>query len=298
MKSADNKPTLSHAGRRMLLVFAHPDDESFGMGGAIACYAERGVAISLICATNGDVGSVDPEYLAGYESVAALRKAELECAAHTLGIQEVILFGYRDSGMMGSPENNHPECLWQADKDVLVGRIVREMRRIRPHVVVTFDPFGGYGHPDHIVMHRATTHAFHLAGDPAAYPEHFEEGLSPYQPAKLYYTTFPRWPLRLMVWQMRLRGQDPRHMGRNRDLDFQAVLDHLLPVHARISVGRYQRKWDAAAACHASQQSPRQSRSLIDTLTRLIFRHQDFTRAWPDPNGLRRRERDLFEGVE
>ncbi len=191
----------------MLLVFAHPDDESFGMGGAIAYYAERGVAISLICSTNGDVGSVDPEYLAGFESVAALRKAELECAAQTLGIREVILFGYRDSGMMGSPDNAHPDCLWQADKDVLVGRIVREMRRIQPHVVVTFDPYGGYGHPDHIVMHRATTRAFHLAGDPTAYPEHAQEGLAPYQPAKLYYTTFPRWPLRLMIWQMRLRGR-------------------------------------------------------------------------------------------
>ena len=296
MKSKRKTPT--HAGRRMLLSFAHPDDESFGMGGAIAYYAERGVEISLICATNGDVGTVDDEYLEGYDSIAELRLAELECAARALGIKEVITFGYRDSGMMGTPENDHPDCLWQADEEVIVERIVREIRRIRPHVVVTFDPFGGYGHPDHIYMYRATTRAFHEAGDAAKYPQHVAEGLAPYRPAKLYYTAFPRLPLRLILLLARLRGEDPRHMGKNKDLDLQAVLENQLPTHARLNVGRYQSVWNSAAACHASQQSPRQTQSIFDRLQRFIFRHQDFTRAWPDPAGLTRRERDLFEGIE
>ncbi len=281
----------------MLLAFAHPDDESFGMGGTIAYYAQRGVTISLICSTNGDVGSVDDEHLSGHDSVAALRLAELECAAGALGIQEVITFGYRDSGMMGTPDNEHPECLWQADEAVVAGRIVREIRRLRPQVVVTFDPYGGYGHPDHIFMHRATTRAFHQAGDPAAYPEHAAEGLAPYRPAKLYYTAFPRMPLRLMIWQMRLRGQNPRRVGKNSDLDFQAVLENQLPTHARIPVGRYRAAWDAAAGCHASQQNLRQSRSPAEIISRLVFRHQDFTRAWPEPARGERRERDLFAGV-
>jgi LmbE family N-acetylglucosaminyl deacetylase len=281
----------------MLISFAHPDDESFGMGGAIAMYAERGVEITLICATNGDVGTVDAEFLEGYDSIAELRIDELRCAAETLGIKEVITYGYRDSGMMGAPENNHPDCLWQADEDVVVERIVRDIRRTRPHVVITFDPFGGYGHPDHIFMHRATTRAFHAAGDPDQFPEHIADGLEPYRPQKLYYNTFPRLPLQLRIWWMRLRGEDPRRLGRNKDLDLQAVLEHREPSHARLDLRGYQPVWDAAAGCHASQQNPRQTESLLDKLNRFIFRHQNFTRAWPEPNGREPLEHDLFEGI-
>ncbi len=296
MRLKDNAdPTADH---RLLISFAHPDDESFGMGGAIAHYAERGVEIALICATNGDVGTVDPEFLEGYESIAALRLDELRCAADTLGIKDVVTFGYRDSGMMGTPENEHPDCLWQQDEDVVTGKIVREIRRFRPHVVVTFDPFGGYGHPDHIYMHRATTRAFHEAGDPEKYPEQIADGLAPYRPAKLYYSSFPRLPLRLRVWLTRLRGQDPRRMGRNGDLDLQAALEHALPVHARLNVAPYQPVWDAAAGCHASQQNPRETDSVLDQVRRFIFRHQEFTRAYPVPNGTDAIERDLFAGLD
>ena len=242
----------------MLLAFAHPDDESFGMGGAIAYYAERGVEISLICSTNGDVGTVDPEWLEKYETIAELRLAELRCAAEKLGIKNVITYGYRDSGMAGSPENEHPDCLIQADEDVVTGRIVRDIRTIRPHVVVTFDPYGGYGHPDHIYMHRVTTRAFYAAGNPLQFPEQLADGLAPYQPAKLYYNTFPRLPLRLMVWSVRLRGQDPRRMGRTRT---SAAGGARQPPSGttRLNIAAYQDVWDAAANCHASQGNPRRN---------------------------------------
>ena len=295
MKLANNERPQSD--RRMLISFAHPDDESFGMGGAIAMYAQRGVSIALICSTNGDVGTVDAEFLQGFETVGELRLHELACAAETLGIKELITFGYRDSGMMGTPDNEHPGCLWKADPDVVTGRIVREIRRIRPQVIVTFDPFGGYGHPDHIFMHRATTRAFHAAGDPAQFPDQLTGGLEAYQPAKLYYSTFPKLPLRLMLLTARLRGEDPRHMGKNRDLDLQAALDKTLPAHARINVGAFQTAWDAAAGCHASQQNPRQTNGFFSRLQRLVFRHQDFTRAWPEPKPGEPLERDLFAGV-
>jgi LmbE family N-acetylglucosaminyl deacetylase len=288
---------LTHQGYRLLIAFAHPDDESFGMGGAIAYYVRHGAEVSLICSTNGDVGTVAAEHLNGYTSVSELRLAELQCAAGELGLKEVIAFGYRDSGMMGSPDNNNPDCLWQADEDGVTGRIVREIRRIRPQVVVTFDPFGGYGHPDHIVMHRATTRAVDAAGNPAQYPEHLAEGLDVYRPARLYYTAFPRLPLQWFIWRARLRGEDPRHMGTNKDLDLQEALDRQLPTHARINVGQYQAAWDAAAGCHASQQNLRQQSGRWDALRRLIFRHQDFTRAWPEPQPGERRERDLFQGI-
>ncbi len=281
---------------RLLLSFAHPDDESFGMGATIAKYAHQGVQIALICSTNGDVGSVDPEFLNGYTSVAERRLDELRCAARTLGISEVITYGYRDSGMMGTPDNQHPDCLWQADEDVVTKRIVGDIRRLRPHVVVTFDEFGGYGHPDHIYMHRATTRAFHLAGDPSAYPDQIAAGLAPWQPDKLYYNTFPKTPLRIRLWLARLRGEDPRHMGKNRDLDLQEALDRAPHSDARISVAAHHRAWDEAAACHASQLNPRHTNTLMDYLQRVFIRHQDFTRAYPPRNG-ERLERDLFEGI-
>lgn len=290
------QPVLT--GKRLLISFAHPDDESFGMGGAIAYYVERGVEVGLICATNGDVGTVDPEFMENYDTIADLRLDELRCAAETLGIQQVITYGYRDSGMMGTPENDHPDCLWQASEDVVIGRIVADIRRIRPHVVVTFDPWGGYGHPDHIYMHRATTKAFELAGDPAQYPEQLVDGLEAYQPAKLFYNSFPRLILQMRIWYARLNGEDPRRMGRNADLDLQAILEHTMPAHARIPVAAYQSAWDEASACHASQGNPRQQAGWLDRLQRLILRHQNFTRAYPKPNGHRRLERGLFEGVE
>jgi len=283
--------------RRMLLAFAHPDDESFGMGGTIAYYAEQGVAITLVCSTNGDVGTVDDSYLANHQSVAEIRLAELACAAETLGIKEVITYGYRDSGMMGAPENNHPDSLWQADEDVVVGRLVRDIRRVRPQVVVTFDPFGAYGHPDHIYMHRATTRAFFAAGDPAQYPEQIAEGLAAYQPAKLYYTLFPRLWLRLQIWDLRLHGRDPHRVGRNQDLDLAAVLEHQLPAHARIQVDGYRRPWAQAARCHASQENPRDSLPILERIVALLNRHQEFTRAYPPPGPHEKREHDLFADV-
>ncbi len=288
----------THANKRLLLSFAHPDDESFGMGGAIAYYATRGVDIALICSTDGDVGIVPPEFMTGYDTVGALRQDELRCAAETLGIGEVITFGYRDSGMMGTPDNNHPDCLWQADEDVVAGRIVREIRRLKPHVIVTFDPYGGYGHPDHIFMHRATTRAFHEAGDSAKYPDQIADGLEPYQPPKLYYMTFPHFPLRVRIWVTRLKGEDPRRLGRNQDIDLLAIADHIPPATTQVNVARYQDTWDAAADCHASQQNPRNTHSFADRLQRYIYRHQDFTRVIPAPNGSRAKERDLFAGVE
>jgi LmbE family N-acetylglucosaminyl deacetylase len=141
--------------RTLLAVFAHPDDESFGPGGTLAKYAAEGVAVHLICATLGEAGESDTPELGECEDLPCRREQELRCAADILGLAEVHLLGYRDSGMAGSPANQHPRALMQADPDVLAEQVADLMRRLRPQVALTFDPFGGYGHPDHIAMHRA-----------------------------------------------------------------------------------------------------------------------------------------------
>lgn len=271
--------------KRLLFCLAHPDDESFGSGPFIAKCAADGVQVSLICATNGDVGHVEPEKLAGYKSIAELRMAELDCAAQVLGLHEVIRFGYRDSGMMHSPDNNHPAALWQAEHDVLTDQVIEVIERIRPQVVVTFNKFGGYGHPDHIKIQRATVAAFNkLKGKPNA-------------PQKLYYTSFPVGLIRFGVGMMRLLGRDPRKMGVNKDLDFVAVLDAVEPSHARVDVGAYVDVGLKASECHGSQISPRTGFPLARMLTRRALSISLFTRVEPPPANGERPENDVFAGV-
>lgn len=279
------------ASRRLLISYAHPDDESFGLGGLIARYVAEGVEVCLICATNGECGTVAPEYLDGYASVAELRLAELNCAAETLGLKQVYKLGYRDSGMMGSETSSHPNCLWQADQTEVTRRVVEVIREVRPQVVITFNRYGGYGHPDHIAIQRATTAAFSAAAMPD-----YDTGQEPYQAQKLYYSGIAAAFLRFAITMLKVRGKDPRRLGKNADLDLQAILDHVEPVHARVSVRRYYATWDTASNCHRSQLGGGTPKLPL-FLRRLIAPNQDFTRIYPAPAANRVDEHDLFAGV-
>lgn len=281
--------------KRLLLSFAHPDDESFGMGGTIARYVSEGVEVSLICATDGDVGTIPDEMQGQFATIRELRLAELECASQKLGFSHVATFGYRDSGMMGSESNDDPNSLWytwQHDPDRVVKQVVDVIRDLKPQVVVTFNQYGGYGHPDHIAIQQATEKAFTQAGD-ASYTD---SDKLPYHPQKLYYTGLPALALRFMLMVMRLRGQDPRRMGVNKDLDFQAVIDNLEPIHARINVRDYMDAWEEANACHRSQGGGMNSR-FPRWLQKLVTGNQGYTRVQPVPNGTGAIERDLFAGI-
>src|SRR3990172_10089795 len=173
--------------KRLLAVLAHPDDETFGTGGTLALYARLGVEVHLVCATAGEVGEAPPD-LKGFASVGEMRKSELRCAAQTLGLTQVHFLGYRDSGMPGSPDNLHPQALAAAPLEKVAREVAALIRRIRPQVVITFDPIGGYRHPDHIAIHNATVLAFEAAGDAARFPA----SLPAYRPARLYFHTFQR----------------------------------------------------------------------------------------------------------
>ncbi len=188
----------------LMAVFAHPDDESFGIGGTLARYgAEPGTRVVLVCATRGEAGEISDPGLATPERLGEVREAELGCAAGALGIDDIYFLGYRDSGMAGTPENRHPQALTMADSEEGVGKIVAHIRRERPDVVVTFDENGGYGHPDHIAIHHMTKAAFAAAADPAQYPQQIQAGLAPHQAQKLNYTAIPRRFFRAQVEKMR-----------------------------------------------------------------------------------------------
>jgi LmbE family N-acetylglucosaminyl deacetylase len=275
----------------LLAVLAHPDDESFGPGGTLALYASRGVQVHLLCATRGEVGTVEPELMGGHASIGELRQSELECAAGYLGLAGVHFLGYRDSGMPGSSDNNHPQALAAAPLEQVAEAIVEWIRRLRPQVVLTFDPIGGYRHPDHIACHNATVLAFDAAGDPRRFPASYP----PYQPAKLYFHTFHRPWLRHGIRLLHLFGQDPRHWGRNRDIDLVDIARNEFPVHARIDIRPVADRKARASACHASQMMPR-PRGLGRWLFRFSDAEEVYMRAHP-PATPRLKERDLFEGI-
>ena len=277
---------------RLLISYAHPDDESFGLGAAIPKWIDDGVDVYLICATNGDVGHV-PEALRGkYETVAELRLSELACARQYLKFKDVFMLGYRDSGMLGSETANHPDCLayrWQHHPERVTADVVEVMRQVKPQVVITFNRYGGYGHPDHIAIQRATVRAFECLRKEAVRSE-------AYAPQRLYYAAYPKISLRMRIWKARLKGQDPRRMGINQDVDTLKSLNHIEPVHARVPIAPYLDIWERASRCHASQGGGRITRT-SRLLRRLLYRQQGFTRVYPAPNHDRVDEDDLFANV-
>jgi LmbE family N-acetylglucosaminyl deacetylase len=277
--------------KTMLVVLAHPDDESFGMGGTIAYYASKGVAVHLLCATRGEAGTVEPQFLKKYKTIAKLREAELTCAAKALGLASVTYLGYRDSGMAGSVDNRNRSSLFRAPVAKVAQKVVRHIRRLRPQVVVTFDPVGGYHHPDHIAIHNATVLAFHAAGNPRKLPK----AGKPFGPAQLYHTALNRRRLRWIVGMMRLSGKDPTQVGRNKDIDLTALTrDKDTPAHVTINYRSVRARKEQADACHASQLEGRFTRvTLMDIYWRVVGRADTFTRMVPaTPDGYH--STDLF----
>ena len=193
----------------VLLAFAHPDDEGFGTGGILALLASRGARLTLVCATNGDVGEISDPALATRDTLGQVRQAELRQAMTMTGVQDVRFLNYRDSGMAGTDDNQHPNALMQAPPHDAIGRLVEVMRESRPQVVITHDPTGGYGHPDHVTTCRHVTAAFGMAGKEDAYPEQLAGGRQPWQPALLYYVCFPRSFFRRMWQYLREAGIRP-----------------------------------------------------------------------------------------
>ena len=176
----------------LMTVHAHPDDESSKGAGTVAKYHAEGVRTVLVCCTGGEEGDIlnpamdKPEVR---ERLHEVRQEELLRAAAIIGYDEVRLLGYRDSGMPDTPANERPDCFARADADEAVGRLVAEIRRARPQVIVTYsDEQQGYPHPDHLRVHDISVVAFDAAADPDRYPEAGE----PWQPLKLYYSLWSR----------------------------------------------------------------------------------------------------------
>jgi LmbE family N-acetylglucosaminyl deacetylase len=274
--------------KRLLLTFAHPDDESNLAGSTIAKYSAEGADVLVVIATRGEVGEIAPDSTATRETLGAVREAELRAAVSILGAS-LALFDYRDSGMPGAPENTDPRAFVQAPANAVVGKLVTLMRRHKPHVVVTFDENGGYGHPDHIAISKTTTLAFHASGN-AHYVD--PEALLAWAPSKLYYMGIPREHLR--HWIEAYTRLKPHNAYRDMDLDAL-----FLPE------GSFTTRLDVCDYIPKRRQAIEQHRSEINMFEAFpasmhaeLFSHDYFALIYPSrTGGAAGFESDLFEGI-
>jgi len=263
---------------KLMCILAHPDDESLGTGGILARYGAEGVETYLITATRGERGWMGEEKDdPGLEALGQLRTAELEAATRILGVRELIFLDYIDGD------------LDRAKAAEAIGKIVTHVRRLRPHVVVTFDPFGAYGHPDHIAICQFTQAALVAAADPS-YDR--ANSSTPYRVAKLYY----------MADRKELMDAYQSVFG-DITMNIDGVVRGAIPwedwaITTRIDTAPYWRQVWQAVACHRSQLPDLERMNKLPEETHLKFWGcQTYYRAYSFVNGGRQVEDDLFAGL-
>jgi LmbE family N-acetylglucosaminyl deacetylase len=263
---------------RLMAVLAHPDDESLGFGGTLARYGAEGLETSLVCATRGERGwSGEPSAYPGADALGRLREAELRAAADALGIADVRFLDYLDGDLRG------------ADPTEAIARIVVELRRVRPDVVVTFGPDGAYGHPDHVAISQLATTAIACAADPT-YDN--RGGPDPYRVAKLYYRVWPA-----------AEGDLYETVFGELTIDVDGVRRGIVnwpdwAVTTRLDTSAYWTTVWAAVSCHQSQIGALASlASLSPEAHRALWGRQHFYRVMSSVDTGHGLEDDLFSGL-
>lgn len=264
---------------RILAAYGHPDDEG-QVTGTLAAFIAHGARVTLVCATRGEVGEISDPALGTPETLGYVRELELRAAMAQIGLSDVRFLPFRDSGMAGTPENEDERCLHQQPPDVVVGHMVSIIRDVRPHLVFTWDPSGGYGHPDHIAIHKHTLTAFEVAGDPTQFPE----GGAPWAPDHLYWGAFTMKRFAGMFLELEKRGLMPEGIDPERRARFDAALQQPdPPVSHLVDVRDYVDKKRRAAGMHRSQFGENSMMARIpDDLRELFYGEERFLRARPE----------------
>jgi mycothiol S-conjugate amidase len=290
----------------LLSVHAHPDDEASKGAPTVARYHAEGVHTVLVCCTNGEEGDLQNPTLREpgqpfhgltpeeeKAKVAAMRPLELAESARIIGFDEVVMLGYRDSGMPDTPPNQHPASFNMADVDEATGRLVEVIRRTRPQVILTYgDDQRGYPHPDHLKVHDISVLAFERAGDPDWYPEAGE----PFQPSKLYYSTWSR--ARMVAIHEHLLARDGSSPFDEKWFERPHQDDR---VTTRLDVADFQYARSESLRAHATQVDPNEGWwfALADQELNAIYPWEDWILArslvGPIPGHLE--EDDLFAGL-
>ncbi len=290
--------------RRLLLVHAHPDDECIATGASMAKYVSEGARVTLVTCTLGEEGEVllpELSHLASDkdDALGLHRREELGAAMAELGVTDWRLLGgpgrFRDSGMIGTPPNERADCFWRTDLLEAAIELVAVIREVRPQVVVTYDDFGGYGHPDHIQAHRVTHYAISLA---ASATFRADLGAS-WQVSKVYWTAFPRSIIKAGIEAMKAQGVEDEFTSMDPD-DLPFACDDAL-VTTAIDGQAFLPAKMAALRAHGTQVSVDGGFfALADNVGAEAFGIEYFrlaggTLALADGEG---RETDLFAGLE
>lgn len=228
---------MDSAQKHLLVAVAHPDDETFGMGGTMARLARDGWGVTIVCATRGEVGEISDPSLATPETLGSVREQELRRACQILGVDDVRFLDYRDSGMEGTPENADPRALANADPEEATETFASVIRDVHPSVMLTWDPSGGYGHPDHQAVHRFATAAFE------------GESRSGAEARALYYTALPMHLFEEMAAELAKQGIS---FGNDGMRERAERLQHL-PVTTQIDVSEFIALKLEALKQHATQ---------------------------------------------
>jgi LmbE family N-acetylglucosaminyl deacetylase len=264
-----------------MAVHAHPDDEASSTGGVLARYASEGVRTVLVVCTNGELGDSsegDKPDQAGHDgaAVAEMRRKELAQSCELLGVSDLEMLGYHDSGMMGWPQNDAPNAFWNTPVEEGAARLALLFEHYRPQVVVTYDANGFYGHPDHIQAHRITVAAREATDIPD----------------KLYFPVIPKSAMPEFVALLQSAGLEPPQEAT--DVADFATDDEL--VAAVVDCSQFvDAKFDALAA-HGSQTDNTFFLDLGRDLFRQVFSREAFVRAY-DRTGAPVPEDDLFAGL-
>ncbi|MEL0074756.1 MAG: PIG-L family deacetylase [Ilumatobacter sp.] len=290
----------------ILTVHAHPDDEASKGAPTLAMYGSRGVRTVLVCCTGGEEGDLQNPSLAepgqpfhgldeaaSRQLLAEMRPVELARSAEVIGFSEVVMLGYRDSGMAESDANAHPDCLHCADLDIVVGDLVEVVRRERPEVIITYgDDHSGYPHPDHIRVHEISVLAYERAGDPSWYPGRG----APYQPLKLYYSTWTRRRIEAVHRALIAKsGESPF------DESWFERMDNDHRVTTRIDVTGFMWARTGALRAHATQVDPSEAFwfGLDDAELETVYPFEDWILARSEVGEIPSHdsEADLLDGI-
>jgi N-acetyl-1-D-myo-inositol-2-amino-2-deoxy-alpha-D-glucopyranoside deacetylase len=283
----------SYKGYRMLLVHAHPDDETINNGSTMAMYAALGAHVTLVTCTRGEEGEVlipDLAHLAAHatDSLGEHRVEELAQAMKALGISDHRFLGegivkYRDSGMMGTDPNNRPDVFWQADIEVASDQLAAIIEEVKPHVLITYDDFGGYGHPDHIQAHRVAMRAAEKAA---------------WNIQKIYWNVMPKSVIQEGIDAMKKLGSD--FMGAEKAEDLPFAKDDSF-VHAMVDGNAYVEKKMDAMRAHATQiEVDGPFFALSNNLGLQVWGNEYYTLVKGvkhEPFNEQGHEKDLFAGV-
>jgi len=282
------------SGLRLLACFAHPDDEAFPVGGVLARNVAEGRRVRLVTTTLGEEGDIRQEGAATKETLGEVRRIELSCAVRALRLESHALLEYRDSGMAGWEANDHPRAYIKAPEDGVVERFVREIREFRPQVVLTFEPGGLYGHPDHIAVSKHATKAFDLASNPTAFPDQLKNGLETYTPQRLFYSARPK-GFRL-EWATKLR-----EVGIDFPMPSPEQLDHGNPpeeIHLELDVSDHLETKMACIICHRTQVAPDWPYHQVPReVAAWVLGREFYIRARPDVASTETVPPDFFEGI-